>query len=201
MSRSAIMTFANTLLAVVAALIVYHLVIERDGREKMLARMDADSAATRHELERVEKEQAGIRETLTRSPVAATGADEKALLMRADFSAAAGSMKTAIAEYYATNAKLPSSNAEIGLPAPAEYRGKSLKSATVSAGGAIEFVFDAASGVDGGRIHLIPDLARVNAMGMQWRCETADFALIKRALADCEYVPAGQALTAPEAGR
>jgi pilin len=202
--RNAIVMFANTLLAVVAALLLYHHFVDRAGREQLLARMHEDNEATKRELDRVVKEQAGIRDALTKSPDMASAADEKSLLIRSDFSAASGSMKTAIAEYYMNSAKLPASNAAAGLPAADQYRGKSLKSATVTADGSIEFVFDADSGVDGGRIRLIPDISRAEAMGVQWRCESADYPLLKRALPACEYRPAGQisqAVTAPESGK
>ncbi len=203
--RNAIVMFANTLLAVVAALLLYHYFVDRAGREQLLARMHEDNEATKRELDRVVKEQAGIRDALTKSPDMASAADEKSLLIRADFSAASGSMKTAIAEYYMNSAKLPASNADAGLPSADQYRGKSLRSATVTADGNIEFAFDASSGVDGGRIRLVPDLSRTDAMGVQWRCESADYPLIKRALPACEYKPGGvagsQAVTAPEPGK
>jgi len=204
-TRNAALMFANTLLAVVAALLAYHYLVDREGREQMLARMHEDNEATKRELERVAKEEAGIRDALTKSPDLAGAADEKSQLIRGDFAAAAGSMKTAIAEYYMTNGKMPASNADMGLPAADQYRGKSLKSATVTADGGIEFTFDAASGVDGGHVRLIPDISRAGAMGVQWRCETPDYPLIKRALSVCEYKPveaAGtQAIKAPESGK
>lgn len=201
--RIAAIMFANTLLAVVAGLLVYHYVIDRGGREQMLARMQEDSEATKRELDRLATEQARIRDTLTKSPDAAAGADEKSLLIRTDFAAAAGSMKTAIAEFYMTNLRLPASNDDVGLPGPDQYRGKSLKSAAVSADGSIEFSFDAGSGVEGGRIRLIPDLSRANAMGIQWRCESVDYPLIKRALPACDYAPGGaaQAVKIAETGK
>ncbi len=191
--------------AVVAALLAYHYFVDRREHERMFARMHEDSEATRRELDRVAKEQAGIRNALTKSPEIADAADEKSALIRADFATATGSIKTAIAEYYMTNAKMPASNGDVGLPAPDQYRGKSLKSATVLADGVVEFAFDASSGVAGGRIQLIPDLSHASAMGVQWRCETADYPLIKRALSACEYKAAGstgaQAITAPESDK
>jgi hypothetical protein len=203
--RNAVVMFVNTLLAVTAALLLYHYVIDRDGREQIITRMQEDNAATKRELDQVAKEQAGIRAALTKSPDAASAADEKSLLIRADLATAAGSIKTAIAEYYMTNARMPASNSDIGLPAPDQYRGKSLKSATVVADGSIEFCFDASSGLDGGRIRLIPDISRANAMGIQWRCESSDYPLIKRALPVCEYKAAdasgSHAITAPETGK
>jgi hypothetical protein len=105
-----------------------------------------------------------------------------------DFAKATGGMKVAVAEYYMTMGKLPSSNAQAGLPAPTDYRGRTLRSATIGPTGAIVLVFDANSGKDGGRIRLIPDLAHANAMGVQWRCESPDYEYIRRILPTCDFV-------------
>jgi len=117
------------------------------------------------------------------------------MLMREDFALAASSMKVAITEYWLSRGAMPASNAAAGLPDPAAYRGHTLRSATIGAGGAITFEFDARSGRDGGRVRLVPDLAATQAMGVQWRCETADFPLIGRALPACTYVPGSSAST------
>jgi len=109
-------------------------------------------------------------------------------LIREDFMQATSGMKVAIAEYYANMGKLPTRNSDTGLPAPMDYRGQSLRSATVGLNGVIELEFDARSGKDGGRIRLIPDTSHANAMGLSWRCETPDYPLIKRALPTCDYV-------------
>jgi hypothetical protein len=115
-----------------------------------------------------------------------TDLDGASSLMRADFAQAAGSVKVAVAEYYASLGKMPQSNAEAGLPAPDEYRGQTLKSVSVAADG-IDFVFDANSGHDDGRIRLVADLSHANAMGVQWRCETSDYPQIARAISACIY--------------
>ena len=203
--RNAAVMFANTLLAIVAALLIYHYAIDREGREQMVAKMHEDSEATNRELERIAKAQSGIRDVLAKLPDAAGAGNETSADMRGDFVAAAGSVKTAIAEYYQTNGKLPASNHEVQLPEPDQYRGKSMRSATVTPEGSVDFVFDATSGVDGGRIRLTPDLAHANAMGLQWRCVSADFPQIARVLPVCEYKPAAAstatAVTAPESAK
>jgi len=107
--------------------------------------------------------------------------------MRQDLMAAAG-MKTAVAEYYVSMGKMPKDNAEAGLPAPDEYRGQTLRSATVSPDGSIDFEFDENSGKDGGHVRLVADLAHVGAMGVQWHCESADYSDIANALPNCAYV-------------
>jgi hypothetical protein len=115
------------------------------------------------------------------------GQDEVSLLMREDFQMAEA-MRSSISETYAATGKMPTTNAEAGTYAPDQYHGKTLKSATVRVDGSIELVFDAKSGVDGGRIQMLPDLMRAQAMGVQWHCQTPDYPLIKRALPTCEYV-------------
>jgi len=114
--------------------------------------------------------------------------DRQRALIVEDFAKATGSMKVAVAEYYMSMGKLPSSNKQAGLAEPGDFRGRTLKSATIRTDGSIELVFDANSGVDGGRIRLIPDLAHANAMGVQWRCESPDFALVRRIIPTCDFV-------------
>jgi hypothetical protein len=198
--RNAVLMFASTLLAVLVGLLLYHYFVEREGQKQLLSGMRAETEATKRELDRLAKEQAQIRQTVTKTQdTIAAATDKTSLLIRADFASASSSMRTAIAEYYMTTMKMPAANSEAGLPAPDQYRGNTLKSATVTSDGSIELVFDAKSGVDGGRIHLIPDVSRVDAMGIQWRCETADYAAIKQTLPSCEYQPAQANLVAPAA--
>jgi len=176
--RNAAVIFAAATLVVVGALVLYFGFVGGGERDLPFARARQDNATTAQD-------------------------DEPANLLKADFMAAAGSIKTALAEYYMNSAKWPASNADAGLPAPDEYRGKSLRAASVAADGSITFTFDAASGVEGGRLRLIPDVAHANAMGVQWRCETGDYVWIKRALPTCDYTAAPGLLQAiaPEAGR
>jgi Pilin (bacterial filament) len=116
--------------------------------------------------------------------VAATGNDNP---MKQDLMAAAG-IKTAVAEFYANRGKMPQDNAEAGLPPPSEYRGQTLRSATVNPDGSIDFEFDENSGRDGGHVRLVADLSHANAMGMQWHCESADYSDIGSAIPNCAYV-------------
>ena len=126
------------------------------------------------------------------------GEDAVSLMIREDLRVADG-IRNSISETYAAMGKMPTTNAEAGTYAPDQYRGKTLKSATVRADGSIELIFDAKSGVDGGRIQMLPDLTHAQAMGVQWRCQTPDYPLIKRALPACEYVApsAPPAIAAP----
>jgi hypothetical protein len=181
--RNAVQMFASSLLAVLVAMFVYWLVVYRPQQQALLA----EQVQTQEKLQTLASEQSQIRKTLTQAQAEAA-LDPALMLIRDDFVASA-SMRVAIAEFYMSTQKMPATNAEAGLPAPDDYRGKTLKFASVGADGTIEFVFDVNSGVDGGRIRLIPDLSHANAMGISWRCATADYALIKRALPTCEYEP------------
>ena len=119
------------------------------------------------------------------APAAAVAGNDNP--MRQDLRAAAG-IKTAVAEFYVSMGKMPKDNAEAGLPAPDEYRGQTLRSATVNPDGSIDFEFDETSGKDGGHIRLVADLAHANAMGVQWRCESADYPDVASAIPNCAHV-------------
>jgi hypothetical protein len=181
-------------LAVVAGLLLYRNAQQRDEQERVLAEVRAQGEAARKQLERVAKEQEQIRRTLgeARNSLAAAN-DKSSLLIREDLQAVAG-IRTAIAEYYMSMGRMPTTAAEAGLSPPDQYRGKTLRAANLLAGGGIELVFDAQSGVDGGRILLVADTTHANATGIQWRCETPDYPLIARAAPTCEYRPEGGAV-------
>jgi hypothetical protein len=116
-----------------------------------------------------------------------TDLDRASDLMRQDYNKAAGSIRTAVAEFYVNMGKMPPDNAHAGLPAPEEYRGQTLRSATVSPDGNIDLEFDENSGNDGGHVRLVVDLSHATAMGPQWRCETQDYPNIARAIPACNY--------------
>lgn len=129
--------------------------------------------------------QFGERETsLQRST---TDLDRTSALLKEDFVRTSDSLRTSVAEYYSNTGKLPEKNADVGVPEPDQFRGHTLKSATVLPGGVIEFVFDKNSGKDGGRIRLIADMEHAAAMGVQWHCQTSDYPFIKRVVPYCEY--------------
>jgi uncharacterized iron-regulated membrane protein len=182
--RNAIQVFASTLLAVLVVLFAYWHAVYRPQQQKLLD----EQQATQQKLQKVLDEQARMSKALDEQQEAVAHSREDGVV-RDDFVRASSAMRTAIAEYYMTTAKWPATNQEAGLPAPSAYRGGSLQSATVSAEGAIEFVFDATSGVDGGRIRLAPDTSKAEAMGISWHCETTDYTSIRRVLPDCEFKP------------
>lgn len=174
--RSLVPVFASALLAAAVALAAYQFLVGNEERQ----RLDGEIAA-------LKDGQRQMRKTLDESHEALAAANDKAsLLMREDLQAVAG-LRVALVEFYQSNGKMPAQQSELGLPAPEQYRGKTLKSAIVLADGSIDLVFDAASGVDGGRVRLVADTTRADAMGVQWRCETADYPQIRRVSPTCEY--------------
>ena len=195
---------AAVALAIVAGLLLYQNAQQRGGQERVLAEVRAQGDAARAQLERVAKEQEQIRRTLGESQNTLAGSiDRTSLLIREDLAIVAG-MRTAIAEYYASMGRMPASATEAGLFPPEQYRGRTLKTAGLLADGTIELVFDAQSGVDGGRVLFVPDLTQAGATGIRWRCLTPDYALIARAAPTCDYEPAPaagvQAVKAEPAG-
>lgn len=199
---------ATAVLAAGVALSLYQNMQQRRQHEQVLAEVRAQAQAARAQLEQIASQQEKIRHTLSEAQETLAGASDKAsLLIREDMQVFAA-MRVAIAEYYASMGKMPATQADAGLPAPEQYRGKSLKSAALSPDGTIELVFDAQSGVDGGRVLFVPDTAHAEAMGIQWHCRTPDYPLIRRALPTCDYKPAPAAVpasgsaakVAPEAG-
>jgi hypothetical protein len=180
--RNAIVMFASTLLAVMVAFAGYWFILHRPQQEAMDA-----------QLRRLSDEQEQIRRTLSESQDSLAAANDKSSLRIREDLHVVDSMRVVIAEYFASSGKMPSSQAEAGLPPPEKYRGKTLKSAAMRPDGTIELAFDAQSGMDGGTIRFVPDISRADAMGIQWRCETNDYPLIRRAAPMCEYSKAGVA--------
>lgn len=174
-------------LAAIMGLLLYQTAQQRREQDRVLAEVRAQGDAARAQLERVAKEQEQIRRTLGEAQNTLAGsADKTSLLMREDLVLVAG-MRTAIVEAYMNLGRMPVNATQAGLSPPEQYRGKTLKSATLQDDGRIELIFDAQSGVDGGRVWFVPDTTHANATGIQWRCETSDYPLIARAVPTCEY--------------
>lgn len=177
------------LLAAVAALLAYQFLVG-ERRQKELAGAVAELAQRQQQMRKELDREEELRKAVN---------DPESQRIREDLQAIAG-MRVAIVEFYQTNGRMPDSQAETGLPPAEQYRGKSLKSATLLPGGVIELVFDASSGIDGGHIRFIADTSHVEAMGIQWRCETSDYAHIQRVSPACAYTPpATQNVSAPAA--
>lgn len=188
---------AAVVLGAGALFLLYQNAEQRRQQERVLAEVRAQADASRRQLEQIASQQEHIRRTLSEAQESLAGANDKASLLIREDLLVVSAMRVAIAEYYASMGKMPATHADAGMPAPDQYRGKSLKSAAMLPDGRIELVFDAQSGVDGGRVLFVPNLAHVEAMGIRWSCETPDYPLIKRALPTCDYKPA-DAVYAPD---
>jgi len=111
---------------------------------------------------------------------------ERSKMVQSDFQRAAGSAKTAVAEYYASRGDWPTTNEDAGLPTPDTYRGESLRSLLVE-GPRIILTFDARSGVDGGKIILTGEATPNLAMGINWTCASPNVADIAAILPHCKH--------------
>lgn len=176
--RHALITFSSCLTAVLVALFAF------DAWQRWRGQAEVDRTAT------VVAEVDARGRLLDQSQLAEQRAIE---LLRNDLVAIA-SAKTAVVESWLTHGRMPADNAAAGLRPSDAYRGRTLLSLSIVDGGRIRLRFDAESGVDGGIVELVPELGHVDAMGVQWRCETSDYLQIAQAMPGCDYV-ATQATT------
>ena len=98
----------------------------------------------------------------------------------------ATAVKNQIMEYYMTSGKFPSSNEELGLPPPEQFRNESLVSLEVSKDGAITLTFDSRSGVKNGKIQLKPKVR--DSLSTQWKCSTSSYPKIRTFYSQCEFI-------------
>lgn len=87
--------------------------------------------------------------------------------------AVAAPVKVQVVIYYQEYGSLPSSNGDLGLPAPNRFKRQSLQSLAISKGGIITLTYDRKSGVQQGVVELIPV---VDGRGrIQWECFTPNY--------------------------
>lgn len=173
--RHALITFVSSLLGVLVAL-----ALVRTLAPMLWPAPAATPAATPVEpTPRALRPGEALDETMIR--------EERAIeAIRGDLIAIA-SVKTVLTEYYHVHGRMPDGNSEAGLLDAQAYRGRSLRALSVGQGGRIELRFDALSGHDGGVISFVPDLGAAEAVGVVWRCTTADYPRIVRTIPSCEY--------------
>lgn len=91
------------------------------------------------------------------------------------------SAKSAVTEYYTSQAALPATNTAAGLPATAtDINGNAVKSVAISAGGVITVTFNAKV-TDDATLVFVPDVT-TNAGSITWTCDTGSV--------DDKYLPA-----------
>ena len=169
--RNALITFFASALGVIVVLFGYQAWQQRE------AELERDA------VERTQRE-AVLRGQSLQDQVAA---EQRAIEAIRNDIVAISSVKVAITEHYMSIGRMPLTNAEAGLPEPAEYRGRSLRSLSIGDDGRIVLEFDGLWGHDGGIIEFVPDLGGTEAMGVQWHCATSDYPQIMRALPSCDY--------------
>ena len=92
----------------------------------------------------------------------------------------AASAKSAVTEYFTSQAVLPKTNAEAGLPAKAAITGNAVKSVEIGADGIITVVFNAK--VDDGKTLVLTPDTTTNAGSITWTCSAGTV--------DDKYLPA-----------
>jgi type IV pilus assembly protein PilA len=82
----------------------------------------------------------------------------------------ASAAKTAVSEFYASNGRLPASNASAGIGTAASISGNSVRSVTVSGSGIISVVYSASGDakIDASVLALVPDVS--TGEGVKWEC-------------------------------
>lgn len=93
----------------------------------------------------------------------------------------ASGAKTAVAEYYSTNAAWPSNNASAGLADATDISGTAVKSVTVSTGGVVTAAFNSKV-VDPGTIILTPT---DNGGAIAWECTNSGSGMNKYVPSKC----------------
>lgn len=98
----------------------------------------------------------------------------------------AANVKIRVAEYYHAQGEFPTSNEQLGLPAPQLFASRALDSLAVKEGGVIELKFNALTGVETGIVRLMPegDFKLSN-----FKCVTPSYQTIQRFYQYCNYLP------------
>lgn len=97
------------------------------------------------------------------------------------------SLKVGVVEYFMSQDRWPSSNADIGVPAPEQYQGDKLRSARVLPDGVIELKFVHDDSQTQGVVRLVADATNSASMGVRWRCESPNFPDIASVMTGCKY--------------
>ena len=82
----------------------------------------------------------------------------------------ASAAKTAVAEYFAANGSLPTTNALAGMPSAASIKGNNVNSVTVGTAGLITVVYTSAAPLSGATLMLKPT---TNTGAIKFDCTTA----------------------------
>ncbi len=93
----------------------------------------------------------------------------------------AAQIKAHVVEFYLAEGVWPISNAALGLPAPDQYRGRSLRSMQVQDGGEIRLAY-----AENGEVRLQPK-ADVAGSRITWQCLSSSYPDIATLIPQCRY--------------
>jgi hypothetical protein len=181
--KSSLLQFFVTLVAVALALIAYEYY-----RTPQVDQTRAQTEALRQQAEALSRQASELKDEVSREHDAAARERERhvAASLLSEGLLVASMAKVAIAEFYQSTGAWPSSNHDVGLNDPAQFRGRSLKRMHVSEGGVITLTYDEKTGVNDGTIRLVPDAGNPQ-MGVRWRCVSPSFREIAISIPPCEY--------------
>ncbi len=102
-------------------------------------------------------------------------------------------VKMQVVEFYAMQGDFPVNNAELGLPSPDSFAGRSVKSIEVSLGGKITITYNNALKKDSSIILTPSTMGGYSAGGLNWACatETIDQSYFDSISMPCYYVLPG----------
>ncbi|MEO6064212.1 MAG: pilin [Lysobacterales bacterium] len=171
---------------VLAALLVYYLVVTKPGIQNEFARVDKarnDAKEVGRELERAADESVAR----ARAGFESQAADERRRALVAVAFAAGQSAKLAVAEGYSSLGKWPSSPTEIGWGEPSAYANEGARSVAIESNGVVRIELSDAV-AKGASIRLIPT-AEPSTYQLRWRCEVEGFRELLRFAPNCNSAP------------
>lgn len=98
----------------------------------------------------------------------------------------ANGIKNQIFQYYRETGRLPTSNAEVGLPLPELFASGTIARIAIGAGGVIAIHFRGMSGQSDDQIRLAPDVTQPGSE-IVWRCTTSSFKNITAWAPQCRF--------------
>lgn len=159
-----------------------------DASKVQAKQIEATSADVTKLTERVDANTQAIGEMKAQIAAATPNAEEQALQRDlANAMAAASQLKTAFAEALQVEGRTPSSNAQIGLPAPERYADGSLTRLAIE-NGAVVAHFKTGSPNPGARFRLVPSSPGADIGIVRWKCET-NMPVAAKMFTTCELKP------------
>ena len=188
MKQFAVMAFA-AFTGVLAALLLYYLLVTKPGVEREFARMDqvrAEAKSVGRELEQAADESV----TRAREGFESQAAEMRRRALVATALAAGQGAKVAVTESYMTMGAWPSGPADVGWAEPSAYANDGASGVAIEAGGVVRI--DLADAVaKGASIRLVPTAVESSGM-VNWRCEIDGDIDLLRFLPQCKSAPDGR---------